>query len=151
MKKSWIVIVLVAVGLVVAGSSFANVAKRHAMRGELGGALAMRALAGIRGDLDLTDEQVIELRHIAKRVRAENEAARDGVRANLKDAAQLLLANPDDVEGAKAMLARNEAAKETLRENVLGGISDALKVLTPEQRSMISTRLDALTLPSGIE
>ena len=93
----------------------------------------------------------IELRHVAKRVRAENREARGEVRDNMKEAAQLLLANPDDVEGAKALLARNEEAKRTLQANVLGGISDALKVLTPEQRSMISTRLDALSLAAGVE
>ena len=145
MKKKWIVVtVVVAVALVVAGTAFARVARARALAEPFGGAIGMRAFVGLRGQLDLTDDQVIQLRHIRQKVRAENETSRGEVRANILEAAKTLLANPDDITDAQAILARNAAATRTMKANALAGIADALKVLTPDQRSMIASRIESL-------
>lgn len=144
MKKKWIVLTVVAVALVVAGTAVAQVARAKALAEPFGGAIGMRAFVGLRGQLDLADDQVIQLRHIRQRVRTENETARREVRANILDAAKTLLTNPDDVADAQAILARNAEATRTMKTNALAGIADALRVLTPDQRSMIESRIESL-------
>lgn len=133
-----IVLVALAVSIPVLASIRAGAfgARPH------GAAVAM--LAGLRDEIDLTDEQVIELRHIAQAARERNEETRGIMKQNFVEAAQVLLEDPGAVEKAGSILERNEAYKEQLRRDILGTVAECLEVLTPEQREILSDRVEMI-------
>jgi len=107
-----------------------------------GAAVAM--LAGLRDEIDLTDDQVIELRHIARAARERNEQTRGIMKQNVVEAALALLEDPSAVEQATSILERNEAYKDELRRDILGTVAECLEVLTPEQREKIGDRVEMI-------
>jgi Spy/CpxP family protein refolding chaperone len=143
MKKTWIVVGLVALIAAMAAAPLAWAHKQAQGAKELSPLMALEKLRQLRDELELTDPQVIELRKIRKATREANAAYRASLRENFAHAGLTLLANPDDIAGAEAILDRNEAAKKELRANVLAGVADAIKVLTPEQRELLKARLEA--------
>jgi Spy/CpxP family protein refolding chaperone len=104
--------------------------------------MALEKLRQLREELNLSDAQMAELRKIGRETRETNAAYRASLRDNFSAAGLALLANPDDITGAEAILDRNEAAKKELRDNVLEGVSDAIKVLDPEQREKLKVVLE---------
>ena len=55
--------------------------------------------------------------------------------------AQVLLANPNDVAGAQALLDKQLDAERQMKHNALVAASKALNVLTPDQRAKASAFL----------
>lgn len=109
----------------------------HAGHGGLG------QLGRLFRQLDLTDAQKDAMHDIHDAVRKQNETARQTLHEGFMDAAKVLVADPQNLAGARATLASREAAIQTLKENTLSAVSQALSVLTPEQRAKLAAHLDS--------
>jgi Spy/CpxP family protein refolding chaperone len=93
-------------------------------------------------DLDLTAEQKTALHGIHDAARDQNKVAKEALHDGLMDAARILLADPNNVEGARTAIANREAAIREMKDNTLTAVSKALAVLTPEQRATLAARLE---------
>jgi len=98
-------------------------------------------LGHLKRELGLSDAQVDQLKAIAKDVHEQNAPYHDQLKAGMKGIAQTLLANPNDVAGAQALIDGQSAAERALKTNILNGVSRALNVLTPEQRAKLAAHL----------
>jgi Spy/CpxP family protein refolding chaperone len=92
----------------------------------------------IAGELDLTDAQKTQIHAIFEETRDANEQYRDQMHGGLKDAARVLIDNPNDLAGAQAILDQQTASERALKSNILRGVSKALNVLTPAQRTELA-------------
>lgn len=143
MKKNRIIALVAAVAIMLTAVPLAFAARgerRHAGFGEPGALLGV--LHHVQEELDLTPAQKEQLRTIAREVREQNREYRKAMRGEMKGVAELLLANPNDISGAEALLDEQEQSRKAMRANVLAGVSRALNVLTPEQRSKLSEMLE---------
>lgn len=140
-RKRWIIIGIVGALLVSMPLSAAMHLRNRRAAADTDLLGLTRKAHAIRAELELTAEQVIALRTIALGVWDDNRTHRKIVRANLAEAADLLLSDPGATAAAEAVLARNDAAKQELRRRRLEGISEGLSVLTPEQRDRLALRL----------
>lgn len=143
----------ILVMLLVAASVFATVALAHGPRGRAEmGERGIRGHAGmgerqflgplerlerLRDQLGLTDVQIEAIRAIGQEVRDANAASRDQLRDGKGDVVSILIANPNDLAGARAAMQARETAMAKMKDNALEGASRALKVLTPEQREKL--------------
>jgi Spy/CpxP family protein refolding chaperone len=93
----------------------------------------MGHLGHLKAKLDLTDEQADQIKAIAKNFHEENAQLHGG----LKSVAKALIANPNDLAGAQAILDQQAAAEKAFKANALVAASKALNVLTPEQRTKL--------------
>jgi Spy/CpxP family protein refolding chaperone len=131
-------IALVAAPLVFAGPGGrlrSHGGMRHGGFGEMG---MLGHLRQVKEELDLSDAQVDQIKEIFKSVHEQNAAYRESLHDGFKDAATALLANPNDLAGAQALLDKQAAAQKAMRSNVLVATSKALNVLTADQRSKLS-------------
>jgi Spy/CpxP family protein refolding chaperone len=151
MKKRTAIIaaaILAAIALVAAPIVFAG---PHGMRGFGGmhGGMHGHGMGGgifahlrqLREELDLTDAQVDQIKTIFKEAHEQNAAAHQSLHGGFVAIAQALLANPNDLAGAQALLDKQDAAEKQLKLNVLTATSKALNVLTAEQRAKLSAKL----------
>ena len=97
----------------------------------------------IRTALDLSDAQVQQLQAIGAQLHDENAPYRDQLRGGMQAVVQTLLANPNDVAAAQAIVDQQAAARKAMSTNMLNAASKALSTLTPEQRGKISTFVTA--------
>lgn len=95
-------------------------------------------LHALHDELDLTDAQKKALHEIFDRTREQNAEAKRSLHTGFIEAAQILLRDPSNIAGARAVVERQEAAADQLKANILVSASDALKLLTPEQRQKLS-------------
>jgi len=104
-------------------------------------------LHAIKSELGLTDAQVTDIHKIAESMRDENRQYRIELKKNMGAVAQVLIANPDNLTGAESLLDRQVATEQALKSNALRAASEALSVLTPEQRvklgQMLAQRMSA--------
>ena len=56
----------------------------------------------------------------------------------MKSVMETLLADPNNVAAAQALLDKQEATEHTLKVNALNAAAKALNVLTPEQRTKLA-------------
>lgn len=122
----------------------------HGVAGKHGGpgAGAMHGL-GLLGplmhlgnELDLTEAQEAEIKAIFEGLREKNAPYREQLHGGLKDAAKLLLANPQDTAGARVLLEKQAAAERAAKENALEAASQALGVLNAGQRAKLGQFLE---------
>ncbi len=130
-------IVVCAVPLLYAGQRHRG---EHMHGGDFGFG-PMARLGVLREKLNLTDAQVDQLKAIAQETRKSNAEYRQQIRRNMFAAGQLLLADPDNISGAQALLAQQQVSEQQLKANVLNSISRGLKVLDAGQRSQLSELL----------
>ncbi len=95
-------------------------------------------LGKLKDELDLTDAQAAQLHAIFRETRQQNAPYRQQMHGTLKSVAQTLIADPNDVAGAQALLDRQEEAHRAVRNNVVLAALKALNVLTPEQRTKLA-------------
>lgn len=133
-------VVLVVTAVLAAVPLIAGIHSRRSGHGEPGAML--QHLHSLHGELDLTEAQKTQLKNLHERVREENSDSRRELHGSLVDAGKLLLANPDDIAGARAILQQKAAAERELRENVLRAVAEGMKILTPAQRAQIASKLD---------
>lgn len=144
MKKRLIIITVVLAAVVAVPFVYAGPGGRgmHGMHGRGGHGLAFLAhLDKIKGELDLSDAQVEQIRAIARATHEENKQYREQFHGTLKQVATTLLTNPNDVAGAQAVLDQQAAAEKALKSNLIVAASKALNVLTPEQRTKLAMHL----------
>lgn len=145
MKKRLIIITLILAAVAAVPFVYAGPGGGHGFRGMHGGGghgLGFLAHLGqIKGELDLSDAQVDQLKDIAKATREQNGQYRQQIHGTLKQVATVLLTNPNDVAGAQAVLDQQAAAEKALKSNLLAAASKALNVLTPEQRTKLALHL----------
>lgn len=143
MKKRSLVLAALAVAVVLAAVPFvyAQGMHRHG-RGDAGGAglqfLFPGRLERARQALSLTDAQVVQLKAIAENLRTQNAPYREELRGGMQAVAQTLLANPNDIAGAQALLDHEAATRKAMQTNVLTAASKAITVLTAEQRAKVA-------------
>lgn len=102
-------------------------------------AFGMMRLEHVRQELDLSDAQVDQIHTIFKAMHDQNKANRDAMRGSMHDAAKALIADPNNVAAAQAVLDQQLANERTMKTNALNAFAKALNVLTPDQRTKLST------------
>ena len=93
-------------------------------------------------ELDLSDQQVEEIKAIFKETHGANATAREQLHGGIREAAEILLANPNDLAGAQAVLDRQAAAERALKSNLLNATAKAFAVLNAEQRAKLRTMIE---------
>lgn len=114
------------------------------MRGHGGGGGMfnfLHRLDRLKAELDLTEEQTTQIRAIIRDTHEQNRAFREQMHGTMMEVAKTLLANPNDLAGAQAIVDRQAEAERALKANLLQAASKALNVLTPEQRTKLATHL----------
>ena len=99
-------------------------------------------LGHIKAELDLSDQQVDQLKAIFAEVHEQNAQYREQLHGGMKGIAQTLLANPNDIAGAQALLDQQATAEAALKSNILQATSKALNVLNADQRAKLSAMLE---------
>lgn len=94
-----------------------------------------------RQALGLSDQQVAGIRAIFQDLRTQNEPYRQSLRGGMQQIAQALLNDPNNVSAAQALIDQQTAAERSMKLNALSAASKALNVLTPDQRTKLSTLL----------
>jgi Spy/CpxP family protein refolding chaperone len=149
MKKRTLIFSSAAILIVVLAVPFA-VAQHMHMRGAGFGRGCMHGdssmmmfghMRGAKAALGLSDQQAADLKKVFTELRAQNAPYRASLRDGRQAIAQALLANPNDVAGAQALLDKQTDAERQIKANTLTAVSKALNVLTPEQRSKASNFL----------
>ncbi|HEY0144452.1 MAG TPA: Spy/CpxP family protein refolding chaperone [Thermoanaerobaculia bacterium] len=98
----------------------------------------LRHLDHVREKLDLTDAQVDQLKAIARQTHEENGTYHQQLKGGLHDIVTTLLADPNNTAQAQAILDRQAAAENAMKKNILAATSEALNVLTAEQRTKLA-------------
>jgi Spy/CpxP family protein refolding chaperone len=99
-------------------------------------------LRHVKEELDLTDQQTAQLHAIFREGREANAASRDAMHDGIHEAAEILLANPNDVAAAQAALDRQAAAERALKSNILNAAAKAFAVLDAGQRAKLRTMIE---------
>jgi Spy/CpxP family protein refolding chaperone len=136
MKKRTLAVVIAALTITALAATFVY-ADPHGMRGRRhGGGMfdPLSHLMAVREELDLSDAQVDNIKTVFRDLREQNTPYREQVKGTIHDAAAVLLANPNDVAGAQAIVDRQASAEKALKTNTINAVAKALNVLTPQQR-----------------
>lgn len=144
MKKRVLVTIgaLILVALIAVPFAFAQ--RMHAMRGmhsdgDMPGAMMLGHLAHAKAELGLSDQQSADIKAVFQNLREQNKAYRQSMHGTMSQVAQILINNPNDVASAQALLDQQMQTERVMRTNALNAASKALSVLTPDQRTKLST------------
>ena len=131
-------IIVAALALAAVPFAYAQQGRFH-HRGGLDGAgmFFMGRLEHLKTSLDLSDQQVDQIKAIAQDLHSQNAQYRQQQRGNMKSVMQALINNPNDLAGAQALLDQQAAAEKAVRSNMLVAASKALNVLTADQRTKL--------------
>lgn len=105
------------------------------------GLMMLGRLERARTALGLSDQQVADITKIVTDLKTENEPYRTSLKGGRQAIVQTLLANPNDLATAQALLDKQSAAEQQIKVNTLNAASKALNVLTPDQRGKAATFL----------
>lgn len=105
------------------------------------GAGILGHLLHAKEELELTDQQVEQIHAIFTALQEQNAPYREQMHDGMKGAVTTLLANPNDIAGAQALLDQQAATERTMKTNMLNATSKALLVLTAEQRAELGTMI----------
>jgi len=94
-------------------------------------------LAKLQQKLNLSDQQVSEIKTIFADLRTQNQPYREQLKGGMQSVVTTLLNNPNDTAAAQAILSQQEQAEAALKTNTLAAVSKALNVLTPDQRAQL--------------
>lgn len=142
MKKGLLITgIVVLVAALAVPVAFAQ-HQRHGGHDGFGGFGPFARMHKLAGQLDLTDAQKSQIHDIAMDVREQSRESRKAMHANMIEAGKVLIANPDDLAAAQAILAKNAEPEATMKANILKGVSQALQILTPDQRTKLATLLE---------
>ena len=158
MKKRSLIFLASAILVVVLAVPFALAQHmRGACHGHgcMGGDSSMAMFGhmhGAKAALGLSDQQASDIKKIFAGLRTQNEPYRTSLRGGRQAIAQVLLANPNDIAGAQALIDKQSEAERQMKTNALQAFSKALNVMSSEQRTKAATFLnDRLPdrLPNG--
>jgi Spy/CpxP family protein refolding chaperone len=99
-------------------------------------------LMHVKEELDLSEQQVAQIKGIIAETRALNAPYREQLHGGYKGVVQALLDNPNDVAGAQALVDQQLNAERALKASFLNAAAKSLAVLNPEQRAKLSTMLE---------
>jgi len=140
MKKRTLIFTSAAVVILLLAVPFAMAQHRRG-HGHGHGAMMMFGLQRAKTALGLSDQQVADIKQIFTDLRTQNEPYRASLRGGRQAIAQLLLANPNDIAGAQALIDKQTEAERQMKTNALNAFSKALNVLTPDQRTKAASFL----------
>ena len=117
----------------------------HGPHGGFGGDFGDMGMLGhlqkAKEELGLSDQQVDQIKVIFGSLREQNEQYRSELRGGMASIAQTLIADPNNVSAAQALLDKQSSAEKAIKTNVLTATAQALNVLTPEQRTKLGTMI----------
>ncbi len=149
MKKRTLIFTASAILIVVLAVPFA-VAQHMHMKGAGFGHGCMHGdnsmmmfghMRGAKAALGLSDQQTADIKKIFTDLRTQNEPYRASMRSGMQSVAQALIANPNDVAAAQALLDKQSEAEHIMKSNALNAAAKALNVLSPDQRAKAATFL----------
>ena len=82
--------------------------------------------------------QTDQIRGIFAELHTQNAAYHDQLRGGFHSVAEVLLANPNDLTAAQALIDQQASAERAMKANMLAATSKALNVLTAEQRTELA-------------
>lgn len=92
----------------------------------------------VKQELDLSDQQVDQIKAIVAETHEQNAQYREQMHGGLHQVLATLVANPNDLSGAQAVLDQQLANEKALKQSLLTATSKALNVLTAEQRGKLA-------------
>jgi Spy/CpxP family protein refolding chaperone len=133
---------LALVALIAVPFAFAQ--RMHAMHGmdhagDMPGAMMLGHLAHAKAQLGLSDQQSADIKAVFQNLREQNKTYRQSTHSTMAQVAQTLINNPSDVASAQALLDQQLVNERAMRTNALNAAAKALTILTPEQRTKLST------------
>jgi Spy/CpxP family protein refolding chaperone len=142
MKKRTLIFSAAAVLIVLLAVPFA-VAQHMRGAGHHGhmGMMMFGRMQRAKAALGLSDQQAADIKQIFTDLRTQNEPYRASLRNGRQAIAQALLANPNDLTAAQALIDKQTEAERQMKINALNAASKALNVLTPDQRTKASAFL----------
>jgi len=142
MKKQTLVIAAGVALVALIAVPFAFAQHGRGMHGEaFGGPMFLGHLQHVKQELGLSDQQASDIKTIFQNLRQQNQQYRQSMHSTMQQVAQILLNNPNDVASAQALIDQQTNAERTMKTNALNAASKALNVLTPDQRSKLSTMI----------
>ena len=99
-------------------------------------------LMHVKEELDLSDQQIEQIRTIFAETREQTAPYREQLHGGYKGVLQALVANPDDVAGAQALIDQQLNAERAMKTSFLNAASKAMAVLNAEQRAKLSTMIE---------
>ncbi|MGZ8708850.1 MAG: Spy/CpxP family protein refolding chaperone [Thermoanaerobaculia bacterium] len=99
-------------------------------------------LAHFRDELDLSDQQVDQIKAIFAETREQTAPYREQLCGGYKGVVQALLADPNDVAAAQALVDQQLTTERAMKTNFLNAASKALAVLNAEQRAKLRTMIE---------
>lgn len=97
----------------------------------------MGHIGKLKEELGLSEQQVDQLETIFAETREQNQPYRKQLHGGFMAVAQKLVADPNDVAGAQALVDERAAAERAMKSNIIAAAPRALNVLTPEQRTKL--------------
>jgi Spy/CpxP family protein refolding chaperone len=147
MKKRTLIFSAAAIVIVLAVVPFAVAQRVHGSghgHGCMSGGNGMMMFGHMRrakAALGLSDQQSADIKKIFADLRTQNAPYRASLRGGMQSVAQALLANPNDIAAAQALLDKQSDAERQMKTNALHAASKALNALTPDQRAKASNFL----------
>lgn len=147
MKKRNLILSIAAIVIVLIAVPFALAQHRRGMgrgHGCMGGGSSMMMFGHMgraKAALGLSDQQSADIKKIFTDLRAQNEPYRASMRSGMQSVAQALIANPNDIAGAQAILDKQIDAERQMKTNALNAAAKALTVLSSDQRAKAATFL----------
>ena len=141
MKKRTLVFSVAAIVVVAPAVPFAlaqHIARGHGQRRRM---MMFGHLGRAKAALGLSDQQAADIKKIFTDLRTQNEPYRASLRGGRQAIAQVLLANPNDIAAAQALIDKQTEAERQMKTNALNAFSKALNVLTPDQRTKAASFL----------
>ncbi|HSP36066.1 MAG TPA: periplasmic heavy metal sensor [Thermoanaerobaculia bacterium] len=138
MKKTTLTIAgaVALVALLAAPFLFAQGFGHH--RGAMGmGMGPLGHLQKIQQKLNLSDQQVSEIKQIVGDLRTQNAPYREQLHGGIQSIVTTLINNPNDTAAAQTILNQQEQAEAAMKANTLAAVSKALNILTPDQRAQL--------------
>lgn len=148
MKKRIAIVgsILVIAALAAVPFVYAEPGFRGHMRGHAGGAglgfFGGRHLDRLAEKLNLSEQQVDQIKAIYAALHDQNAQYRESMRGGMMDVTETLLKNPNDVAAAQAIIDQQAAAEKAMKTNLLQATAKALNVLTPDQRGELSKMVE---------
>jgi Spy/CpxP family protein refolding chaperone len=148
MKKRIAIVgsILVVAALAAVPFVYAEPGFRGHMRGHAGGAglgfFGGRHLDRLAEKLNLSEQQVDQIKAIYAALHDQNAEYRQSMRGGMMDVTETLLKNPNDVAAAQAIIDQQAAAEKAMKTNLLQATAKALNVLTPDQRAELSKMVE---------
>lgn len=99
-------------------------------------------IAHIKAELDLSDQQVDQIKAIFAETREQTAPYREQLHGGYHGVVLALVENPNDLAGAQGRIDQQLAAERAMKTSVLNAASKALGVLNAEQRAKLSTMIE---------